>query len=326
MTAGVYKIENVVTGEFYIGGSKNIKQRWQMHRYTLNAGKHPSSDLQQDWNTYGVANFKFTILCITDPDMCKFFESRFIAKLKPEYNTCMLNKHREGASKYKNPDGYSFVSPDGVLYEGIKNLYLFCTEHGLTHSTMHDLCTGKDGRNQHKGWRLANNPIPKYDFVSPDDIEYLGVEDVRSFEKEHGLAHNSLYPLCSGKVKETHYWILKGTKHKVDASFLSPDGTLFKHVHNIYAFAKKRNLNPGNLYMLMNGKYRMYLGWTCIDSKNAKAMSTLISPDGTEYKHVFNLAKFAREHGLQPSTLNDMRLHGQPEKHKGWKLITENFV
>ena len=30
--SGVYKITNTITGDFYIGSSKNIKQRWSVHK------------------------------------------------------------------------------------------------------------------------------------------------------------------------------------------------------------------------------------------------------------------------------------------------------
>ena len=30
--SGIYKITNTITGEFYIGSSKNIRQRWYTHK------------------------------------------------------------------------------------------------------------------------------------------------------------------------------------------------------------------------------------------------------------------------------------------------------
>jgi group I intron endonuclease len=324
MTAGVYKIENIVTGESYIGSSTDIKKRWYANKSTLNTGRHNSSGLQQAWNTYGVASFKFSILCITDPNTCRFFEGRFITVLKPAYNSIPTNEYCTIKRMCKDPNGYSFTSPEGVLYEGIKKLYPFCKEHGLTQSRMHDLCTGKNGVDQHRGWRLSNNPVPKYDFVSPDNVEYSDITDVKSFEKEHGLPYGSLAPLCSGKLKETLHWVLKGTKHNVDVDLLSPDGELYEHVHDIPTFASEHGLQAKFLYPLVHGLVKTYHGWTNRTSENIKIRCTLISPDGTEYKHIVNLADFAREHKLHVPVLYKMKLHGEPEKHRGWRLIVEN--
>lgn len=38
--SGVYKITNTVTGDFYIGSSKNVKRRWTEHKCPSNWKKH----------------------------------------------------------------------------------------------------------------------------------------------------------------------------------------------------------------------------------------------------------------------------------------------
>lgn len=46
----------------YIGSTRNRMQRWKTHRRDLNANKHANSRLQNAWNKYGSAAFKFEIL------------------------------------------------------------------------------------------------------------------------------------------------------------------------------------------------------------------------------------------------------------------------
>ena len=59
---GIYMIMNLVNGKFYIGSSKNIKNRFWGHKGSLNNNRHHSSLLQRAWNKYGEENFIFEIL------------------------------------------------------------------------------------------------------------------------------------------------------------------------------------------------------------------------------------------------------------------------
>ncbi len=68
MTIGIYAIVNLKTGDRYVGQSVNIEKRWVGHRSDLRAGKSHSHPLQEAWNYYGEANFRFQILeeCISE--------------------------------------------------------------------------------------------------------------------------------------------------------------------------------------------------------------------------------------------------------------------
>ena len=46
-----------------------------------------------------------------------------------------------------------------------------------------------------------------------------------------------------------------------------------------------------------------------------------VSPDGVVYDDIYNLAEFAREHGLDLSGAYKL-LNGKLKKHRGWKLFT----
>lgn len=59
---GIYMIRNQSIGTVYIGHSKSIEQRWYYHSTLLNANKHPSQKLQEDWNDIGPTNFEFVTL------------------------------------------------------------------------------------------------------------------------------------------------------------------------------------------------------------------------------------------------------------------------
>lgn len=123
--SGVYKIMNVETGKFYIGSSKNIKQRFKEHIDDLESGWHSSEDMQNDWIKYGRDKFTFDILLETDYANAKKFEQEYIDKfqlVRFGYNggkgKCVDNK----ISKYKRLSEYiyQYIKPsfnhDGCTY------------------------------------------------------------------------------------------------------------------------------------------------------------------------------------------------------------------
>ena len=82
--SGVYKITNNITGDFYIGSSKDIKLRWANHRSPSKWKLRPGMKLYQAFIKYGLGNFIFEVLEETaDLKEC---EQYWIEKLKPSYN------------------------------------------------------------------------------------------------------------------------------------------------------------------------------------------------------------------------------------------------
>lgn len=84
--SAVYKIVNEITGDFYVGSSKDIKKRWVSHRSPSRWEKYPNSPLYQDMQKYGVDKFSFQIIASVEPECLKQVEQEFIEKLQPTYN------------------------------------------------------------------------------------------------------------------------------------------------------------------------------------------------------------------------------------------------
>ena len=82
--SGVYKITNNVTGDFYIGSSCNIKQRWAVHKCVSAWKLQPNSKLYKDMSQYGLDNFIFEVLEETTDLHNR--EQYYIEQLKPVYN------------------------------------------------------------------------------------------------------------------------------------------------------------------------------------------------------------------------------------------------
>ena len=82
----VYKIINTVTGDFYIGSSKNVKNRWASHKNSYTWKKCPNNPMYQDIQKYGLDKFAFEILAEVEVEQLKEKEQQFIEMLQPTYN------------------------------------------------------------------------------------------------------------------------------------------------------------------------------------------------------------------------------------------------
>lgn len=75
---GIYKILNKVNRKVYNGKSRDIKRRWQKHKYQLKNNNHRNSHLQNAWNKYGEKSFEFSILKDCLPKELKYWEEYYI--------------------------------------------------------------------------------------------------------------------------------------------------------------------------------------------------------------------------------------------------------
>lgn len=97
--SGVYKITNKITGDFYIGSSKDIKRRWRDHRKLSQWKAHSNTRLYKDMLEFGLDNFTFEI--IEETSSLKEREQYYIEQLKPSYNSIRAKgydteRHKEG--------------------------------------------------------------------------------------------------------------------------------------------------------------------------------------------------------------------------------------
>lgn len=62
ITAGIYAIRNQRTGAVYVGSSRNVRQRWMMHRSALRHGRHSTKALQAAWIEDGPNAFEWDLI------------------------------------------------------------------------------------------------------------------------------------------------------------------------------------------------------------------------------------------------------------------------
>ena len=108
---GIYKITNTITGDFYIGSSKDVKRRWTEHKCPSSWKRLPNSPMYLDMQRYGVDKFVFQILAEVEESFLKKTEQQFIEKLKPIYNNYRANgfdfeRKKERNREYKKSEKY----------------------------------------------------------------------------------------------------------------------------------------------------------------------------------------------------------------------------
>ena len=89
--SAVYKVTNTVTGDFYIGSSKDVKSRWAVHKCPSVWNKRPNNPMYHDMKNYGIDKFEFEILEVVEESFLKEKEQYFIETLKPTYNNRNAN-------------------------------------------------------------------------------------------------------------------------------------------------------------------------------------------------------------------------------------------
>ena len=107
--SGIYKITNKITGDFYIGSSKNVKQRLATHKCKSTWNNHPNNPMYQDMKQYGTDKFAFEILEVVEIEKLKETEQYFIETLKPIYNDRNANgwdfeRYKESQKEYEKTE------------------------------------------------------------------------------------------------------------------------------------------------------------------------------------------------------------------------------
>lgn len=98
MIMGVYRISNTLTGNFYIGSSSDMLQRWVQHKASLRRGDHHNFRLQEDWDKWGLDVFTHTILEESESvnDLLDR-EQYYMDSLTPYYNVSKTSTFRNNS-------------------------------------------------------------------------------------------------------------------------------------------------------------------------------------------------------------------------------------
>lgn len=151
--SGIYKITNTITNDFYIGSSKNIKNRWAAHKHPSRWKNNPNNPMYLDFQKYGINKFEFQILEEVEVEQLKEKEQQFIETLKPTYNNRRADgwdfkRYKESQNKYNKSNkgketlkkAQNKYNNQQCLYNGevltLNALYLRFYRAGIEHSAI----------------------------------------------------------------------------------------------------------------------------------------------------------------------------------------------
>lgn len=161
---GVYKIECLVTGEIYIGSSRDIRQRKWDHFKTLRSGKQRNKNLLDRFTEYGELNIVFTPLVYLALEiktkysdkqldyLLHSLEQAYMDIYQPTLNICPKAGTSKGFKQYDYvaeivrdvcSKEFSFYNSDLGDYVYGRNLLDFAEANGLTRSCLQDVLASR---------------------------------------------------------------------------------------------------------------------------------------------------------------------------------------
>lgn len=228
MTIGIYCLKFSNTTKVYIGKSKNIETRFNIHRQNLLHGRG-SKKLQEAYNTFGMPILEIIVESTEEEltDLEKEAVNIYNSYLDG-FNSTQGGEdgHWEGLPGDKNPG--SLYSGDQIraafkmlLDTKNTNKIISATTGVSTHVIINISC----GR----GHKWLEEEFP---------VEYKTLLDLKG-NRYSGEAMGIVYPPLK-----------------------SPDGLIYSNISNAKAFCINHNLTPTHIAKLFKGKAKSHKGWT----------------------------------------------------------------
>lgn len=167
---GIYKIENLGTGEAYVGQSQKLTKRLQQHIYDLQRGTHSNARLQESWNEHGEAEFDLSVIeYVTSANDLEGRESHWLKELG-KTNDMFNGRYYFGERKRRYVTVGFHISPsEKKMFDGIAESYgvtlpvfirnylmSFVYENPMFHAAPIRKCSVKDCAGKHFGLGLCN--------------------------------------------------------------------------------------------------------------------------------------------------------------------------
>lgn len=131
--SAVYQIINTVTGDRYVGSSKDVFNRWAAHKRPSTWNYYPNSLLYKDFQKYGVDKFRFQILAPVASEYLKQVEQEFIELLHPTYNDKRAKgRNVERRKEYRKEYYKSDKGKETRRKSNIKYYHRLCSYNGKT--------------------------------------------------------------------------------------------------------------------------------------------------------------------------------------------------
>lgn len=220
---GIYTIQNLITGKYYVGESIRVYERWRDHLRDLRTNTHDNKHLQASYNKYGKENFSFTLIEECIPEIRFSREKYWIKEYNSFYHGYNMTEGGEDPKYYKDDNGEikewrhkNAVLSEREVLDIIERLKLgesICQigkDYSVKYTAINDIRT-------HKTWRYLTEGIifPKYNNKKAIDMynrdgTLIGTFDSASdIEKEYHINKKHICKVCKGKKKTAGGYVFK---------------------------------------------------------------------------------------------------------------------
>ena len=171
---GIYRITNNITGQTYVGQSRNIEKRFAAHR------QHKTTLVGSEIEKYGINNFTFEVLeeCeISELDDREDFYIQLYDSICSGYNKIRGGQHNRGESNSncKLSEDEVYKIREHYKNHDIKRQVYLAYKDTITFGYFSNVWEGRS-------W-----PDTHYDVYTPENIEYY---------RHTGMAYGVLYQKC----------------------------------------------------------------------------------------------------------------------------------
>jgi group I intron endonuclease len=207
-TSGIYKIVCAANGKIYIGSAVNLQRRKYWHWGCLRAGKHKNSYLQNAWNKYGEASFKFEIVELVLSPCLLEREQYYFDKLRPHdrskgFNICINARSPYGMKHSEQSRRNMSEGQKRSLASGRRAELLGVKRPPRTEDHRQKMSQAMKGRRVAGG---AYEFKPKTYVVTTPDGEERVISNLVVFCRESGLVRSKIQLVLYGKIEHHRGW------------------------------------------------------------------------------------------------------------------------
>jgi group I intron endonuclease len=309
---GVYKIFNSKTQRIYIGSAKRFKERWHGHYSQLKNNRHSNKFLQNEWNKCSPSDFIFEVIEVVDgtKETRWSVEQRYINEHFDNQTQCYNFKQNSDMQKL---DRSCFSkSPEETRKKMSENAKKMWSDAALREKIIKARAEAR----------------------TPESLEKERLGKLRSWEKNESRRevmskHGKRRWNTDKEYKEKVLSILHAPESRKKASEALCKALKEKpEMREAISRAGREKVARNNERYATDPAYRAYMDELSI--KNIQEYNTkkiekmpekkpLVSPDGQIHNGIKSLSAFAKEHGLDASTLYKL-YNGKIKQYKGWRL------
>jgi len=205
---GIYKIENTINGNLYIGSCSNFNVRKGSHLCLLRQNKHHSIKLQRAYNKYGEISFIIILIEECEKENLLPREQFYIDTLLPKYNICptagsnlnrvFTKQHKENLSKSLKGKVRTLVQK-----EHQKQVKLGTTHSNETKNKISQIV------NNMKGGRANDkiNSVQILKFIEIANLENT-IKTIKQICNENNFNYRSVLKFVSNQTWKEHFALL----------------------------------------------------------------------------------------------------------------------